>query len=713
MNSSILVSTLGANWQVIPELLGWTNPDRVDLYQEHEELARMDEERTRFNIEPVDEIWILTTSGSKPAKSLEELYRWFGLWNDGKRKIQVWKTEGVEDINTLEEIRLVRELIWRSVLHAKEQCASGQLLLSLAGGRKTMSADMHSAAIHFGTRALLHVIDREQIQGDGFGRPEDFLSPFTVNRASRYLPVVLGQERANPLLEHLHGERFPLPKGSEESVETYFNCEGPWFIDIVNQEVEQSRHLSLNYRHQLLENNAGTNFLNLYTLNRERLEGLQKTRFGLDPTKESEELLWLEALPKSELHCHLGGVLKTEDMIRVAEVMEEEVREAEPKWLPILGIFQPLIENEDLDGILTRMLNHACGSKRPLKSLRQIPGLHEPLGVCAFILLFKENPGLLENFLNRVSCLYENRFESYESSGDLQGSGLLQNGKTVYATTKIWLEHCRSHNVKYLELRCSPVNYTRGGMTQEEVVTAIREACCVVPEVETRLLFIGSRHGHSEDLKTHIDLASKLLDASANEGGLGSLVGFDLAGAEEQRSPAELRDAFLPLLQRCLSVTIHAGETEPAQSIWEAVYHLQADRIGHGLTLKDSSELIPRFRDRRIGIELCPASNMKIVGYRDSYFQTNKDIPVYPLREYLDAGLRVTINTDNPGISKTNPTRELHRAARMTEGGLSQWEILLLVRNSFRATFADHQTRSRLLREAEKSLMTVIQQHPP
>jgi adenosine deaminase len=68
-------------------------------------------------------------------------------------------------------------------------------------------------------------------------------------------------------------------------------------------------------------------------------------------------------------------------------------------------------------------------------------------------------------------------------------------------------------------------------------------------------------------------------------------------------------------LERCIHVTIHAGETESVDNIWQAVYHLSADRIGHGLKLLDKPELIPRFIDKNIGIEMCPSSNDQIIGY--------------------------------------------------------------------------------------------------
>jgi len=83
------------------------------------------------------------------------------------------------------------------------------------------------------------------------------------------------------------------------------------------------------------------------------------------------------------------------------------------------------------------------------------------------------------------------------------------------------------------------------------------------------------------------------------------------------------------------------------------------------------------------------------------------------LKAYLDKGLRVTVNADNPGISRTDFTNELHRGARMTPGGLSVWDILLLIRNGFKAAFSRRPLRQKLLRRAESEILALIREGLP
>jgi adenosine deaminase len=222
------------------------------------------------------------------------------------------------------------------------------------------------------------------------------------------------------------------------------------------------------------------------------------------------------------------------------------------------------------------------------------------------------------------------------------------------------------------------------------------------------LLFIASRHGSMQRVQEHVDLAEHILDQSHDSAV--PLCGFDLAGGEGAKRAEEMRQVLMPMLEKCLHMTIHAGETQNVQSIWEAVYHLSAERIGHGLTLKQNPALLDKFRDRDIAIEMCPSSNMQIVGFQDAFLPCTSNLPVYPLKEYLDQGLRVTVNTDNPGISRTDMTNELHRAARMSPEGLSLWEVCSLVRNGFRSAFAPRDVRTRLLRQDEEEVIDIIQQ---
>ena len=155
--------------------------------------------------------------------------------------------------------------------------------------------------------------------------------------------------------------------------------------------------------------------------------------------------------------------------------------------------------------------------------------------------------------------------------------------------------------------------------------------------------------------------------------GDGFIAGLDLAGDEHlTASHDEIAACFEPAFASCLPVTIHAGEGEQPDAIWQSVYRLHADRIGHGLTIGDHPDLLKRFRDRGICVELCPTSNVEVVGFCDPAQPASLDCPEYPLQYLRQSGLMVTLCTDNPGISRTTLADEYLAAARMSGAGLNR-----------------------------------------
>lgn len=162
----------------------------------------------------------------------------------------------------------------------------------------------------------------------------------------------------------------------------------------------------------------------------------------------------------------------------------------------------------------------------------------------------------------------------------------------------------------------------------------------------------------------------------------------------------------MPLHRYFINITIHAGEMAEEDKIWQALYRLHAKRIGHGLKLIDNPKMMGYVRDHGIAIEMCPSSNRQTIGFR--CFDREEQGPRYPLKDYLEHGIIATVNTDNPGISRTDISREYLMAARLTPGGLSRWDILRLVRNGFRAVFLPKDEKDALLKEMDRAVYGLV-----
>lgn len=707
---NILVATLGT-WALVPEIIGFTNPDIVDLYRYHPHADQIARSRIDHAINPCHEVWLITTDASFVQEQIDLVMQWYTLLNR-PHPLRIWRVAGTQNLSSLSECRLMTEAIFRLTLLAREKTTGSQLLLSLAGGRKTMSADLQRAASAFGCHGLLHVIqndnDKDLKNKVGSLAPKQLTEPLPADYRDAFTPLILGRLLPNPAVlqatddsGQITGADYPLPWASDQADILLCRTE-PWLVDQIEQRIECSAYLLCNHSNRMAGEHSA-NFMALYGLAPETIDQFKNERIGIDPDKGQRDLAWLRLLPKADLHCHLGGVLDAADMIRVALANAELVERHKERLAPALGRWRRMIDRGDAS-LVRQKIN--------FKGLRQaVAGVPEPACVSAFLMLFEHDPYFLDQVVYgpyRTEAAYcKISFKEYETLGDLQGSGLLQSIESIKETCRILVEKARQDNIHCLELRCSPHNYTRGGLDAVAVVEIISKAL-ENSGFAFGITLTAGRHRNRSEIRKVIDLAKKLI--SLGPTAAKAVRAVDLAGDEQARPAERLRKDFLPLMKECVHLTIHAGETVSAESIWEAVYHLSAERIGHGLTLAQNTSLMDKFRDRDIAIEMCPSSNFQIKGFCDHFIETSRLLGSYPLKTYLDAGLRVTVNTDNPGISRTNLSNELLRAARMTKGGLSRWEILQLIRNGFKASFLERSVKHGLLREAEKQIIAIIEQ---
>lgn len=679
MKKNILISALGAQYVIIEETIGFINfSNEHDFYKYHPTYDSISKNRcdADFANNQVDEIWLVATDKEASTNSRGEHINSTQEDFDAIKRtcstyvnnIRLFVLKGIKDITTEDEAVAYRDLTFRVIAFALQQCNGGKLYLSLACGRKTMSADFQEAAYCFGCDALIHIL------GDNISNAH---------------PLNLGKIPKNEVLSEIEHPEF-------EDVEELYVEPSTFFLSQINKKKKEAQHFFTTY--YLSEDETRSNFHILYTLPPSKIKLLKNEKIGVDKNKKEEELNYLKRLPKTDLHCHLGGVLSAIEMIEVAKC------------------YLPQIEEEKQKNQAFAEWNCEYDESIPLKKwyadLAERLKVHKGLIAASLILKYQEDAKALHRLIfgkyTEESVYRQIEITNYEKLGDLQGSAMLCNEEAIRKTVQILLKNCLEENVLYLEIRCSPINYITNNLSAKQILNAIFEELEKVPEVESSVIIIASRHGEPDKIKQSIELMNEMKSERLFSN---YFRGFDLAGDENAKSPKEVRAQFLDIMKDCYNITIHAGETAPSESIWEAVYHLNAERIGHGLELINNKDLMNKFLERGIGIEMCPSSNFQIVGFKDNYYpnETNM-LREYPLKYYLDRELKVTINTDNPGISITTPTNELHRAARLTPNGLSKWDILQLLCNGFRTAFYPYEKKKILIRKAEQAINELIKE---
>ncbi|HJQ60665.1 MAG TPA: adenosine deaminase family protein, partial [Vineibacter sp.] len=165
------------------------------------------------------------------------------------------------------------------------------------------------------------------------------------------------------------------------------------------------------------------------------------------------------------------------------------------------------------------------------------------------------------------------------------------------------------------------------------------------------------------------------------------VVGFGMAGDELQHTPADFAPAFRLVADAGYPCTSHAGEVAGAESVRATIDALPVSRIGHGVRASEDPRLLEEIARRGLVLEVCPGSNIALGVYRD--------YASHPLRRLIDAGCKVTLNSDDPPYFDTTLGREYAGAAQRF--GLTPRDLLNITRTAIEAAFADDATRGRVL----------------
>jgi adenosine deaminase len=269
---------------------------------------------------------------------------------------------------------------------------------------------------------------------------------------------------------------------------------------------------------------------------------------------------------------------------------------------------------------------------------------------------------------------------------------VLQTPEALERATYELVEDAAAENVRYLEIRYSPILNTRGGMPLTEAVDAPLRGLQRAEQdfgVKGALIICGIRNMSP-------DVSLELANLTVAYKGRG-VVAFDLAGAEYNFPAKKHKEAFYTVIDHNMATTVHAGEAYGAESISQAIHYCHADRIGHGTRLCENPDLEAYVCDRRIPLEICITSNLQT--------RVVASAETHPLRRYFDLGIVACLNTDNRLMSATTVTNELWIAH--TRLGFTRAEIDRLILYGFESAFLAFQERRAWVERIRQELATI------
>ena len=313
------------------------------------------------------------------------------------------------------------------------------------------------------------------------------------------------------------------------------------------------------------------------------------------------------------------------------------------------------------------------------------PELVRKLAHLQKITLPAEDPKALEDFLSvPQDC---DSLNQYLRCFDLPVA-VLQSAEALTMAVQDLAFRLERQGLLYAEMRFAPSQHTKQGLTQAQAVEA---AVAGLPKngkvgdtFSAQLILCCMRGGEEAANRETVDVAARYLGQG--------VCAVDLAGAEALYPTENYGDLFAYARSLGVPFTLHAGEAAGPESIWKAV-ELGARRIGHGVRAKEDPQLVARLAEKQIPLELCPTSNLQT--------KAVADLEDFPIRDYLEQGLIVTVNTDNMTVSHTTIWQEFQL---LRSQGLTDSEYRAVLRNSAAAAFLSQQDKGKLLQAVQARL---------
>lgn len=255
---------------------------------------------------------------------------------------------------------------------------------------------------------------------------------------------------------------------------------------------------------------------------------------------------------------------------------------------------------------------------------------------------------------------------------------LLQDLNNIEEYAYLLGKELERDEVIYAEVRFCPLFHVEK-YSIDEVVEAIRRGFKRVSTVKVNLIFCMMRHFSVQDNYKIIMLTKRFLG--------NGVVGIDLAGDEARYATENFKELFDIIRKEGIPFTIHAGEARSYESVNNAI-DFGAKRIGHGISSIQSDEVVNKLIRMGVTLEICPSSNIDT--------DVIKSIESHPIKQLVDNGVLVTINTDNRTVSNTNLNKE-YELLRKTFG-FSDEDFLKFNLNAINCAFIGEDEK-RLLRE--------------
>lgn len=264
------------------------------------------------------------------------------------------------------------------------------------------------------------------------------------------------------------------------------------------------------------------------------------------------------------------------------------------------------------------------------------------------------------------------------------GASVLREELDFYELTKAYLQRCKQQGIMHTEIFFDPQTHLSHGVALDVVMGGIRSALAEAEcdwGISSALILCFERDRDAESTVSLLHDAMKI----------GGIAGIGLDSAELGNPPRKFQEVFQRAKNLGLHRVAHAGEEGPPEYIWEALDVLKVERIDHGVRCLEDSGLVERLLEERIPLTVCPFSNVELKVF--------PDLESHNLGKMIDAGLHVTINSDDPAYFGGYLNENIISTVNCLERDIN--DIILLQKNAIEASFCTTEKKKQMFSALE------------
>lgn len=266
------------------------------------------------------------------------------------------------------------------------------------------------------------------------------------------------------------------------------------------------------------------------------------------------------------------------------------------------------------------------------------------------------------------------------------GASVLLQPQDFHDMAWAYFQRAKADNVVHAEIFFDPQTHTARGVPIASVIEGLSGACRRARDelgIGSALILCFLRHLSEDDAFATLDAALPYRE---------HFIGVGLDSSEVGHPPEKFQRVFARCRELGLRVVAHAGEEGPPEYMWQAIDLLKVDRIDHGVASVQDPLLMAELAHTRLPLTVCPLSNLKLC--------VVDDLREHPLKRMLDAGLCVTINSDDPAYFGGYMNANFVQTTEALQ--LAREDVIALAKNSFEASFIDAAQRQALMAEVNR-----------